>query len=284
MSVTQLSALLTGPGVAGLPPVLLLHLGLALAISSIGFRRVVHFISIGYAFSIVAMALATTALYRAGWHPLVLAQQAVLVAWGLRLGLYLVRRELHPAYAAQLRATHERTAGMRLGVKLAIWVSVSLLYVAMYSPALFFAASDRSSAWSLGWGLAGAIVAASGLLLETVADAQKSAFKRRCPGDFCDTGLYRVVRCPNYLGEMLIWTGSFLCAVGAFTGPAPVVLSTVGLACILLIMMGSTKRLEREQEQRYGDREDYRRFVRTVPVLFPFVPVYTLKNVRVYLE
>jgi hypothetical protein len=53
---------------------------------------------------------------------------------------------------------------------------------------------------------------------------------------------------------------------------------------IVLIMMGSTKRLERSQDQRYGHLPEYQQFVHTVPVLFPFVPVYTLKNVPVFLE
>ena len=42
---------------------LLLLSGLALLISSIGFIRVVYFISIGYAFSIVAMAVFTPIKY-----------------------------------------------------------------------------------------------------------------------------------------------------------------------------------------------------------------------------
>ena len=62
------------------------------------------------------------------------------------------------------------------------------------------------------------------------------------------------------------------------------VASAIGLVCIVLIMMGSTKRLERSQGERYRHLPEYQTYVRTVPVLFPFVPIYTLKNVRVFLE
>jgi hypothetical protein len=58
----------------------------------------------------------------------------------------------------------------------------------------------------------------------------------------------------------------------------------VGTVCIVLIMMGSAKRLERSQAERYGNLPAYNEYIRTVPVLFPFVPIYTLRNVRVYLE
>ena len=58
----------------------------------------------------------------------------------------------------------------------------------------------------------------------------------------------------------------------------------IGLVCIVLIMMGSTKRLEKQQDGRYGEQLAYQKYAQSVPVLFPFVPIYSLKNVRVYLE
>ena len=48
---------------------------------------------------------------------------------------------------------------------------------------------------------------ATGVLLESVADAQKKAAKKINKHRFVDTGVYRLVRCPNYLGELIIWTG-----------------------------------------------------------------------------
>ena len=59
--------------------------------------------------------------------------------------------------------------------------------------------------------------------------------------------------------------------------------SAIGLVSIQLIMVGSTRRLELKQDARYGDREDYRTYVHTVPVLFPFVHVFSLKNAKLYL-
>ena len=57
----------------------------------------------------------------------------------------------------------------------------------------------------------------------------------------------------------------------------------IGLACIVLIMLGSTKRLEEEQNQRYGDRPEFQDYVRRVPILIPYVPVYSFKSLHVYL-
>jgi len=58
----------------------------------------------------------------------------------------------------------------------------------------------------------------------------------------------------------------------------------VGAVCIVLIMMGSTKRLEYAQDERYGDRPEYQQYIQVVPVLFPYVPVYSLKKIRVLIE
>jgi steroid 5-alpha reductase family enzyme len=125
---------------------------------------------------------------------------------------------------------------------------------------------------------------AGGLGLEALADWQKARFKSRFPGQFCNVGLYRLSRCPNYLGEILFWVGNWVVGLAFYASPLMAIISLIGVVCIVLIMMGSTKRLELTQAERYGSRPDYQHYVKSVPVLFPFVPVYSLQNVRVYLE
>ena len=259
---------------------------LALIISAVGFYRVVYFISIGYAFSIVSMAVAVMILLRQNLTAAAVLQNLLLAFWGLRLGIFLVRRELQPGYSKELAATHERTAGMPFFVKVLIWITVSFLYVLMFSPSLFVtatpAAEQPAALGSLVQWLGLAIMVAA-LIMESLADRQKSAFKERSPARFCDTGLYRRVRCPNYLGEILFWTGNLVAGLVFYTTVLRWAASLIGLACIVLIMLGSTKRLEEQQNQRYGDRPDYQDYVRTVPILVPYIPVYTFKTLRIYL-
>jgi len=117
-----------------------------------------------------------------------------------------------------------------------------------------------------------------------VAAAQKTSFKTQNPRQYCDVGLYRRVRCPNYFGEIMVWIGNWVLGFVFYTSALQWIASFVGLVCIVLIMMGSTKRLEQVQDDRYGAQPAYQEYTRTVPVLFPFVPVYSLKRVRVFLE
>ena len=259
---------------------------LAMIVSAGGFYRVVYFISIGYAASITALAVCAAIIFFQNLTLLSLLQSLLLAAYGLRLGTFLIRRELQPSYQKELESVRQRTVGVTIGKKVLIWIGVSLLYVLMFSPCLFGLASEQLAAKPLYFAVkvVGLITMIGGLLLETLADKQKSKFKEDYPNKFCNVGLYRWVRCPNYLGEIIFWTGNWMMGLLYYTSTLRWVAAFIGLVCIVLIMMGSTKRLESEQSQRYGNLSDYQEYLRTVPVLFPFIPLYTLKNIRVYLE
>lgn len=259
---------------------------LTLLITLIGFYRRVYFISIGYGFSIAAMSLAALVLFRHNLTLLLIIQAGLLIVYGARLGGFLLHRELtQTAYRKQLQEADERGNTNR-GRDILVWLGVSLLYVVMFSPSLFMLSTPAADfpAWSPIAQVIGLIIMAGGLLMEALADRQKSVFKTANPKSFCNVGLYQFVRCPNYLGEIMVWVGQWIASLPAYTSPLRVVFSLAGLVCIILIMMGSTKRLEESQDSRYGKLPEYQKYTKTVPVLFPFVPIYSLKNVRVYLE
>ena len=255
---------------------------LCLLVSALGFIRTDWFISIGYGFSIAAEAVLFALLYRGGLSTWTIAQLLLLCAYGLRLGGYLVRRERSPSFARELEASRQRSRSINSGVKLAIWLSVSLLYVAMASPALFnlVATSSGVTSWSLPLGV---IVMLAGLVLEASADAQKARLKTQHPNTFVSSGLYGIVRCPNYFGEMLFWLGGFFAGLAAYTSVAAWLIAGIGLVCIELIMLGSARRLELKQAERYGSDPAYQAYVQTVPILIPGLPIYSLRQLRIYL-
>lgn len=259
--------------------------GIAMLISSPGFYRLVYFISVGYAFSITAMAIATAIWFRAHLELFTILHCLALGLYGIRLGSYLISREFSPSYRKELEEVQKRATNITLPKKFAIWLGVSVLYVLMFSPCLFnlqlLRTAPKTFLLSLPIGL---FIMYAGLLLEALADKQKSSFKREHPKQFCNVGLYRWVRCPNYLGEIVFWVGNWVAGLSGFAHWSHWLLSLAGLLCIILIMMGSTKRLEHKQDERYGDDPAYQEYTRSVPVLLPFVPLYSLKKVRVYLE
>ncbi|MEC9073198.1 MAG: DUF1295 domain-containing protein [Myxococcota bacterium] len=108
----------------------------------------------------------------------------------------------------------------------------------------------RAESLSLGWTLAGCAVGLLGVLLELVADNQLLAFRRRPeprPEELLQTGLWGVVRHPNYLGEMLFWWGVALCGLGA-GGAWWVTLGAV--AMVLLFVLASSPMKDRRMEAR----------------------------------
>lgn len=263
-----------------------LHLGLAfalcLAISALGFRRIDWFVSLGYAFSIAAQAVVFGILYLATLDLWTILQLLLLFAYGARLGGYLVAREAAPSFARELAASKERGRHIAGLLKIVIWVSVAALYVAMFSPGLLslWQQSQGKALPSIPIGLA---VMVLGLAIETLADWQKARFKAANPKRFADTGLYRLVRSPNYFGEMVFWFGALVSGISAYASPLAWLVALVGFACIQLIMIGSARRLEIKQAERYGGDPVYRAYVASVPILFPLLPIYSVRNWRLYL-
>ena len=114
--------------------------------------------------------------------------------------------------------------------------------------------------------------------METTADLQKNAAKKVNPGRFVDTGLFRIVRCPNYFGEMLFWTGVFVGGITIYAGALQWVVAVVGYLGIIYVMFGGARRLEIRQTRTYGDDPEYQRYVRTTPIMIPLVPLYSVEK------
>ncbi len=119
-----------------------------------------------------------------------------------------------------------------------------------------------------------------GILFESTADMQKSIAKAQNPNRFCDSGLYRIVRCPNYLGEIIFWTGVFVTGITAYNGVLQWIAAITGYVCIVYIMFGGARRLEIRQNRNYGTDEEYQAYVKTTPILIPFVPLYSVEKYK----
>ena len=160
-------------------------------------------------------------------------------------------------------------------VKIAIWVTCALLYVTQVS-AVFYRLHNGSG--TNAWTYVGAVIMLVGLVLESVADIQKNAAKKINSRRFVDTGLYRIVRCPNYLGEMIFWTGVLFTAFGANLAIGQWIVVIIGYAGIIYVMFSGARRLEIRQNKNYGKDPEYQKYVTTVPILLPFIPLYSVEK------
>ena len=129
--------------------------------------------------------------------------------WSLRLGWTLVRRRIHEGHEDARYTSMRKSWGEGFWWK-SFFVVFLLQGFLQWLILLGPAAGLMSSEQKLGTiAYAGCVVAAAGLLLETIADIQLDRYKRTHPDKYglLTTGLRAHVRHPNYLGEIIFWTG-----------------------------------------------------------------------------
>jgi len=249
----------------------------ALVISAIGFRKFVWFISLGYGFSIAGIGLVMLLLYAGDltWGTAVFC--LLFIIYGCRLGGYLLIRERRSAaYNRKMKAEVNDGSGMKMGLKFLIWISCAVLYTCEVSPVFFRLENGCGTDVAA---VIGMVIMAGGLLMESASDRQKSNAKKERPDRFVDTGLFRMVRCPNYLGEILIWTGVFVSGVNVLRGMQWAA-AIAGYVCIVYIMFGGARRLELRQNRSYGDDPEYQAYVKKVPIILPGVPLYSVAKYK----
>lgn len=249
-----------------------------LLVSSIGFKKFVYFISLGYGFSIAAEGMALLLIYHGDLEVATGLMCLLLVVYGCRLGGYLLVRERSSAsYQRVMVKEIKDGSDKKLSAKIGIWVCCALLYALQVSP-VYFRLENGYGADGVTW--IGALIMLGGIVLESVADLQKSKAKLLAPHSFCHTGLYRIVRCPNYLGEVLVWTGVFVSSLNILDGVWEWMAALIGYVAIVYIMFGGARRLELRQNRNYGEDPEYQKYVKRTPILLPFVPLYSVAKYK----
>ena len=249
-------------------------------LSAVGFYKFVYFLSIGYGFAVAGggIAIFVMALINPTATPiwLLAIQAALFVAYGVRLSGFLLIRELKTiGYKKTFQEVSGEGKKMPFFVLFTIWVSVTVLYVAQVSPMLF---RYGNGAADLVFPLIGIVVSILGLVLETVADNQKSAQKKVRPDMVATQGLYKLCRCPNYLGEIIFWTGVFIAGITAYATVGQWITAILAYVCIVYIMFNGAQRLEKRQMARYGENEEYNSYANKTPIIIPFLPIYHLNK------
>ncbi len=251
---------------------------------AVGFYKFVYFLSIGYGFAVAGGGITALIIYfidpsaTPTW--IVLVQAALFVAYGARLSGFLLVRELKSVSFRKTdvaKDTLEKNDGKKMPVFVMffIWIFVAALYVAQVSPMLF---RFRNASEDFVVPVVGFAVSVIGLVIETIADRQKSAQKKVRPDMVATKGLYKIVRCPNYFGEITFWTGVFVSGITTYSGVGQWIIAVAAYVCIVFIMFNGAQRLEKRQMKRYGDNAEYNDYANKTPIIIPFIPLYHLNK------
>lgn len=256
-------------------------LGVCAVLCAVGFYKFVYFLSIGYGFAIAGGSVAVLAMvaskgYTQGVMWLAVLQMVLFVAYGARLSGFLLYREIKSAaYKKTMKEEIGAEKKMPVFVLATIWIFVSVLYAIQLSPMLYRYTNGCKDFVVPVVGMAISVV---GLILESLADKQKSAQKKENPNMVATKGLYKIVRCPNYFGEITFWTGVFVSGITAYKSAGQWIMAVIAYISIVYIMFNGAQRLEKRQMERYGSDKAYNDYADKTPIIIPLLPVYHLNK------
>ena len=247
-----------------------------LIVCLMGFKKYVWFISLGYGFSITMVGLMLLILFRNNIDISLIISSLIFICYGLRLGGFLAYRELKSStYNKKMKSEISDGSHMPFFVKVMLWITCALLYLLMTSPVIYrYINGDGFDTCFI----VGMIISVIGIIIESLSDYQKNKSKKKNPNTFCSSGLFKIVRCPNYFGELIIWLGVFISGFSTLYGIGQWIISIIGFVGIVYIMFSGARRLELRQDRTYGEDEIYKKYVKSTPILIPLIPLYSVKK------
>ena len=248
-----------------------------LIMCSLGFKKYIWFISIGYGLSISIAGLALFILFIKELTILKIISSIILITYGIRLSGYLAIREFKSkTYNNKINKEIKDGKSIPHLFKIMMWISCSILYLFMTSPIIYRFVNNVKDDITM---IIGIVLAAVGIIIESISDYQKSKSKEKNPDFFCNTGLYKIVRCPNYFGEIIIWTGIFIAGINSLN-IYQLIISVIGYISIIYVMFSGARRLEIRQDKTYGKNKKYQKYIKEIPILIPFIPLYSVKKYK----
>ncbi|WP_304167079.1 DUF1295 domain-containing protein [Phenylobacterium aquaticum] len=205
-----------------------------------------------------------------------LALTALCVAWGVRLGGYLLWRWRQHGpdrrYSTMMAAAQaERGWGYGQASLLLVFALQMPLQFVVCLPVQLGQVANAGALGPVGW--AGVVLATLGLGFESLGDWQLVRFKAdpANAGKVLNTGLWRYTRHPNYFGDACMWWGLWLIAaetglVGAASLPAPILIT------LLLTRWSGVPTVEGSIAKR---RPDYEAYVAQTSGFVPWPPKRT---------
>ncbi|XP_006416632.2 uncharacterized protein LOC18993093 isoform X1 [Eutrema salsugineum] len=210
----------------------------------------------------VILAVLTLVL-KGTWHFRQIVLTSLVVVWGLRLGMFLLMRILN---WGEDRRFDEMRGNM--GKLVVFWTFQAVWVWTVSLPVTFVNASNGGRLFQpadvIGW-----TMWVAGFLIEATADQQKLSFKncQENKGKWCDVGVWKYSRHPNYFGEMLLWWGVYVASLPVLKGAEYLVIFGPVFLTLLLFFVSGIPLLEASADQKYGNLGAYRHYKKTTSPL-----------------
>lgn len=200
---------------------------------------------------------------------------AMTLAWGLRLGIYLLARWRKEGedkrYERILRKDREK-GRFAFAALTKVWLMQAVLLFMVSSPAQVGILAGEYDAPIAGLAWVGLALYLVGIAFEWVGDWQLARFRAdpANQGQVLDKGLWRYTRHPNYFGDFCVWWGVWLvCASLGWNYALWTVIGPLFLSFTLTRWSGVTL-LEKGMDKSKGDK--YADYKRRTSAFFPMPP------------
>lgn len=210
-----------------------------------------------------------TLVVKGTWHFRQVVLTLLAVIWGTRLALFLLMRILQ--WGEDRRFDEMRD---NLGKLAFFWMFQAVWVWAVSLPVTVVNASDRDPSLQavdiIGW-----VMWSVGMIVEATADQQKLKFKNAPEnrGKWCNVGLWKYSRHPNYFGEILLWWGIFVASTPLLEGAEWLIILGPIFLTLLLLFVSGIPLLEVSADKKFGNVAAYRIYKGTTSPLIPLPPV-----------
>lgn len=187
-----------------------------------------------------------------------------IAVWAIRLGSFLFMRIHKAGEDRRFRTIKVNfTRFLMTWTLQGTWVSMCLLCV-------LTALSSYSGVVMNSIFFIGLTAFILGLAIEIIADNQKTVFRRNTENKdkFITTGLWSLSRHPNYLGEILLWTGIAVMSISSLHGLQYLTLISPIFVYILLVYISGIRMLEDQAKKKWGHLDSYKEYIKNTPRLF----------------
>lgn len=185
--------------------------------------------------------------------------------WAIRLGKFLYGRIRREGEDRRFRSLMRSFSSFLMTWTLqGLWVSMTL------AAGLAAMTSEQSPGLD-AFALAGAAIWLIGFAIEVIADQQKKSFRADATnkGKFICSGLWGWSRHPNYVGEIILWTGVAIISLPALSGWQLVTMVSPLFVWILLAHVSGVPMLETQADEKWGGDPDYQAYKSRTARLFP---------------
>ena len=218
--------------------------------------------ALSFALVIALFAWRATAPITA-WGPLA----AIVAAWSLRLGGYLIARGAARSPEEGRYVDLRQRWAPRASSRFFVFFQAQAALTGILSTA--FVVPFVATPWDTGWLRAiGAVLSTAGIAGEALADAQLARWKRDPAhrGQVCDAGLWAYSRHPNYFFEWCVWLGHAVYGLAFW----PAGLIALGGQALILASIWKVTGIPATEAQALRSKGDaYRAYQQTTSAFFP---------------